>query len=160
MGRNGRISTVAAPLYAGMAGAISVYVCGALLNALGWAEAALAQISLEAPGWRVDSTHGFVVPVVAAAISGLLVGLIIGRISGYAKWVAVFSFFTCFFGSFFLGLETASLCCGFQISKARLFAHLMLVTPFMWLFPLFTCVIVRISGMSRSRRASDLISIS
>jgi hypothetical protein len=160
MGRNWRISAVAAPLYAGLAGAIFVYVCGALLNTLGWTEAALAQISLEAPGWRVDSTHGFIVPVVAAATCGLLLGLIIRRISGYTKWVAVFSFFTCFFVSFFLGLETASLCCGVQISKARVFAHLMLVTPFMWLFPLFTWVVVRVSGMSRPRRESDLISIS
>jgi hypothetical protein len=113
MGTTWKGSPIVALSIAAVAGAIFVYPSGALLTALGWDAATFAEISLDAPGWRSDPTHGFAAPVIAAATCGSsLVGLVF------------------------------------------VLAHFVIATPFLWLFPLFTCLFVRVFGSSRSSQVT------
>ena len=90
-------------------------------------EAGLAQALLSGNRSGIHFFYRFVVPV-DAAICGLLVGSTLGLMRIHNRWLHILIFFAAFYA--------------FQlvVSGARLFAHLFVIAPFMWLFPLMACI--------------------
>lgn len=113
---------------AAIAGALFALLLIWIFGALGWMEAGLAQALLSGNRSGIHFFYRFVVPLVDAAICGLLVGSTLGLMRIHNRWLHILIFFAAFYA--------------FQlvVSGARLFAHLFVIAPFMWLFPLMACI--------------------
>ena len=116
-----------------VAGAGFAFLLVWLFEALIWLEGTTAQAVLSGNPVGVHFFYRFVVPVIDAAACGLMVGLLLGLVRVHSRWLHALVFFLAFY--------TVQL----AISGIRLFAHLFVIAPFMWLFPLMTCLFILIS---------------
>lgn len=117
-------------LLAALAGVMFVLSLEWMLGALGWAEAGLAQ-AIGRTGGNVGYMYRYLVPLADSGVCGLLVGLAFGLIEARWKHVAAF------FAAFYLAEMT--------ITGATFFAQLFFVAPFMWMFPIFACMVILLS---------------
>ena len=116
-----------------LAGALFTVILAWLLGLFGWVEASIAQAAHPSPV-GLHSYYRFVVPLIDASLSGLLAGLVLGLITLESRWLHVVLFFAAFYGVEVL------------ISGPREFAQLFIASPFMWLFPLITCVVLLLAS--------------
>ena|SRR5258708_5591960 len=117
---------------AAIAGATFAFIVVWVLGVFGWLEAGLAQ-ALHLVAGGVHFFYRFVAPVLDACFCGLLVGLSLGLIGINGRWLHMATFFLAFYVAEVL------------ISGPRMFAQLVVVSPFMWLFPLATWLVMLLS---------------
>ena len=124
------------------AGVLFAFALVWLFGALIWLEATFAQVLLSGNSAGVHLFYGFAVPLVDATVCGLLVGLTLGFVRVEARWLHAVIFFLAFYA-----VELAT-------SGVQLFANLFVIAPFMWLFPLMTCLFILLSTSLKSRGSS------
>jgi hypothetical protein len=124
-------------LVAILAGGAFTFALIWLLYALGSLEAGLAQLSHAGPA-SIHFFYIFAVPVLDASICGLLIGLTFKLVGVESLWLHV--------AAFLFAFEFVEM----RITGARMLTQLIVAAPFMWLFPLITCLVILLSqGLKR-----------
>ena len=113
-----------------------------LFEPLIWFEGTLAQALLSGNPGLVHFYYKIIVPLIDGTVCGLLVGFPFGLIRMPSRWLHVVAFFLAFYATH-LG-----------ISSVYLFAQLFVIAPFMWLFPLMTCLFILVLANRKRRTAS------
>ena len=122
-----------------VAGVAFAFFLIGLFEPLIWLEGTLAQALVSGNSDRVHFYYGFVVPLIDGTVCALLVGLPLGLIRMHARWLHVIIFFLAFYA-----VQLA-------ISGVRLFTHLFVIAPFLWLFPIMTCLLIPVITSLRRR---------